>query len=320
MELDDGKMEFRQHSTYGKLSVSSGDHWSDRGGKHADSVECCDKQPVVASGVETSTLDNSSASGCSYGTNGTRTRKRKSRWDCPAEECMHPKKPNVDNDIPPGFSSPCNEPVLPATASSTAVSFRGRDAFSKHSSEIVLADSQERFTARLSVSYGVPSSVVRQFGVLEAEDVPVWTVAPGLPFHPFPPLPPCASDKGEQPTLVAKCVGEPVEKTGQGNAACYSGKKRTMSCSLDPPEMNITMASEHPDFQPGEGSYNLGRKYFRQQKWNHSKLAPPWLRMKNGWGHSASTRNGVPGVDFGNGTNQFADSYTSENINWRGEF
>ncbi|KAH6785799.1 hypothetical protein C2S51_038254 [Perilla frutescens var. frutescens] len=321
MEMDDGKMEFRQHSTYGKLSVSSGDHRSDRDGKHADSVECCEKQPVVASGVETSTLDHSSS-----GTNGTRTRKRKSRWDM--EECVRPRirtglsgdgKPNVDDDIPPGFSSLCNDPPVPAIACSNTLHRQERDTSFKLPSDIELADSQERFIARMPLSFGIPSSVVQQFGVLEAEAADVWTVAPGLPFHPFPPLPPCAGDKGEQQTSVPKCDSEPV----QDNVAClahYSGKKRTMTCSLDPPEMNNSMENEHPEFQREEGSYNLGKKYFRQQKWNQSKLGPPWLRLRNGWGNSGGSRNGVPGVDFGNETNQFGDSYNSEGINWRGEF
>ncbi|XP_057773185.1 histone-lysine N-methyltransferase ASHH2-like [Salvia miltiorrhiza] len=285
MEMDDGKMEYRQHSTYGKLSVSSGDHWSDRGGKHADSVECCDKLPVVVSGIETSTLDHSSASGCINETNGTRTRKRKSRWDTPPEECMHPGiranlsgdgRQNVDNDTPPGFSTPCNDTIVPAAAFSNAPSHQERETVIKHQSSIVLADSQDRFVACMPVSYGIPSSLVQQSGVLEGEAAEVWTVAPGLPFHPFPPLPPCVSNKGKQSSPLAKCVSEPLEKTGQDDAVRYSGKKRTMTCSLDTPEMNISTA--HPNFQPEEGSHDMGRKYFRQQKLNHSKFGPPWLR------------------------------------------
>ncbi|KAL1561204.1 [histone H3]-lysine(4) N-trimethyltransferase [Salvia divinorum] len=264
MEMDDAKMEFRQHSTYSKSSVSSGDHRSDRGGKHADSVESCDKQPVVLSGIETSAPNLSSASGCSYGTNGTRTRKRKSRWDTPPEECMHPsfraslsgdRNQNADNDIPPGFSTPCNDSITPATTCSNALSHQERERFSKLPSGIVLADSQDRFVARMPVSYGIPSSLMQQFGVL-GEAAAVWTVAPGLPFHPFPPLPPCASDKGEEPTPAAKCVSEPLEKAVQDDIAShvrYSGKKRTMT------EMNTSIKNEHPDFQQEEGPRKLGR-------------------------------------------------------------
>lgn len=336
MEMDDGKMEFHQRSSYGKLSVSSCDQWSDRGGNPAESIECCNTQSVVASGVvETSSLDHSSASGCSNGTNGTRIRKRKSRWDNPVEENMHPRirtslsgdgKPNVDEDIPPGFSSPCNDSMVPAIASSAALNRQGREMCIKRPLDIiVLADSQERFIARMPVSYGVPSTVVQQFGVLEVEAADVWTVAPGLPFQPFPPLPPYANNKGDPPTSAAKCASfsEPAEKAEQDNGTCvarHSGQKRMMTCSSDPPEMNISMANERPDFQREGGSYNLGRKYFKQQKWNHSKLVPPWVRMRNGWGHPGNTRNGLPGVGFGNGANQFRNPYISEDFNWRGEF
>lgn len=330
MEVDDGKREFRQNSTYGK---SSGDQWSvrggkhadssdrdfkhadssdrggkhdssDRGGKRADSVECCDKESVVVTGFETSTLDPSSASGGSHGADGTRRRKRKSRWDIPAEECMHPRirtsfsgdgKQNVDDDVPPGFSSPCNGSIIPA-------SNQERETSVKHPSNIVSADSQERFIARMPLSYGIPSSLVQQFGVLETEAAELWTVAPGLPFHPFPPLPPTAIKKGEQLTAAAKCVSEPLEKTGEDDDVCYSGKKRTSPCSLDQPDINISMANEHQDFPGQEGSYSLGRKYFRQQKLNHSKL------VRNGWEDRGSTRNGVPGVGLEHGTNQFGDS------------
>ncbi|XP_042059152.1 histone-lysine N-methyltransferase ASHH2-like [Salvia splendens] len=265
MEMDDGKREFRQQSTNGKLSVSSGDHRNGRGGKHADSVESCDKQPVVVSGIETSAPNLSSASGCSNGTNGTRTRKRKSRWDTPPEECMHPnirarlsvdRNQNADNDIPPGFSTPCNDSIIPATTCSNAISHQERETFRKHPSGIVLADSQDRFVARMPVSYGIPSSLMQQFGVI-GEAAAVWTVAPGLPFHPFPPLPPCASDKGEEPSPVAKCVNEPLEKSRQDDVAShvrYSGKKRT------PTEMNISIENEHPDFQQEEGSRKLGSR------------------------------------------------------------
>lgn len=333
MEMDDGKKEYRHNSTYGKSSVSSGDQWSvlggkhadssdrggkhadssdrggkhgdssDRGRKHADSVECCDKESVVVSGFETSTIDHSSASGCSHGTEGTRRRKRKSRWDIPAEECMHPRirtsfsgagKLNVDDDIPPGFSSPRSDPIIPA-------SNQERETSIKHPSNIVLADSQERFIARMPLSYGIPTSLMQQFGILEAEAAEVWTVAPGLPFHPFPPLPPSATEKGERLTTAAKCASEPLEKTGQEDVR-LSGKKRTLTCCLDQPDMNISMANGHQDCLGEEGSYILGRKYFRQQKLNQSKL------VRNGWEHLGSTRNGVRGVSLGNGTDQFGDS------------
>ncbi|KAK4433721.1 Histone-lysine N-methyltransferase ASHH2 [Sesamum alatum] len=333
-ETDDWKTEFHQRSNHGRSSVSY-DHWNDRAGKPAEATECCNTQIVVGPGTaEASTLDHSFASGSTCGTNGTRTRKRKSRWDNPAEEHLHPKimtnllgdgKPNNDEDIPPGFSPPCIDSMVPANASSAAPNRQERDTCKNHPFDVVLGDSQQRFIARMPVSYGVPSSVMKQFGVRQAETAEVWTVAPGLPFQPFPPLPPYARDTGGPPTSAAKCasLSEPAEKPEQGagdSVAHHSGQNHMSTHNVDPPEINISNANDRPEFQREGGSSSLGRKYFRQQKWNPSKLVPPWVRMRNSWGYGGNTRNGGPGVCSGNGVNQFRNSYNSEEFNWRGEF
>ncbi|KAI3464563.1 hypothetical protein Pfo_021226 [Paulownia fortunei] len=335
MERDDGRIEFHQRSSYGGLSATY-DHWSERGGKPSEAINSCETQSVAASGtVETSTLDLSSASGSSCGTKGTKTRKRKSRWDNPVEEYPHARtrtnlagddeKLNIDEDIPPGFSSPCNGPMVPSDASSTAINHQEREMrIKQHPFDIILGDSQLRFAACMPVSYGVSYSVVQQFGVLQAETSEDWTIAPGVPFHPFPPLPPYARGKGDQPTSAARCVSlcEPAEKAEQcrdTGVTYHTGQKHTRTCNTDPPEKNVSVANGRPDFQQG-GSYSLGRKYFRQQKWNHLKLAPPWVRMRNGWGYAGNNaRNGLPGVGLGNGANEFRNSYNSEAVYWRGE-
>ncbi|KAL8467061.1 hypothetical protein ACS0TY_035953 [Phlomoides rotata] len=311
LETDDRKVEFHQQSSYGKLSVSSGD----RSGKPSESTECYDTQ-VVASGA----VDHSPASGCSNGTNGTRIRKRKSRWDNPADEYVHPRirtglsGDGIDEDAPPGFSSPCK-----VSMGSTALDHQERDTCVKHPCNIILADFQERFIACMPVTYGVPSSVVKQFGALEAEAADIWSVAPGLPFHPFPPLPPSINNKEDQPT---SSFSEAVDKADLNNGVCFarhSDKKRT-TWSSDAPMNNNLVANELPDFQQEGYSGNLGRKYFRQHKLNHSKLPPPWIRMRNGWGSTGNPRNSIPGVGFGNGANQFVNPYFSGDFNWRGEF
>ncbi|KAL0365915.1 UNVERIFIED_CONTAM: Histone-lysine N-methyltransferase ASHH2 [Sesamum radiatum] len=325
--------EFHQRLNHGKSSVSY-DHWNDRAGKPAEATECFNTQKIASGTAEASTLDHSFASSFSSGTNGTRTRKRKSRWDNPAEEHLLPKimtnllgdgKPNNDEDIPPGFSPPCIDSMVPANASSAAPNRQERDTSINHPFDVVLGDSQQRFIARMPVSYGVPSSVMQQFGVRQAETAEVWTVAPGLPFHPFPPLPPHARNTGDPPTSAAKCasLSGPAEKSEQvtdNSVAHHSGQKHMTTLSVDPPEINISIANDRPEFQREGGSSSLGRKYFRQQKWNPSKLVPPWVRMRNSWGYGGNTRNGVPGVCSGNGANQFRNSYNSEEFNWRGEF
>ncbi|XP_011074812.1 histone-lysine N-methyltransferase ASHH2 isoform X1 [Sesamum indicum] len=331
-ETDDWKTEFHQRLSHGRSSLSY-DHWNDRAGKPAEATECFNTQKIAPGTAEASTLDHLFASGSSSGTNGTRTRKRKSRWDNPAEEHLHPKimsnllgdgKPNNDEDIPPGFSPPCIDSMVPANVSSAAPTHQERDTSINHPFDVVLGDSQQRFIARMPVSYGVPSSVMQQFGVRQAETAEVWTVAPGLPFHPFPPLPPYARNTGDPPTVAAKCasLSEPAEKSEQvtcNSVTHHSGQKHMTTHSVDPPEINISFANDRPEFQR-EGGSSLGRKYFRQQKWNPSKLVPPWVRMRNSWGYGGNTRNGVPGVCSGNGANQFRNSYNSEEFNWRGEF
>ncbi|KAL7086177.1 hypothetical protein ACP275_14G323400 [Erythranthe tilingii] len=324
MEMDDRKMEFHQRG-YGRLS---NDRWNDQSGKPAEVAECRDTEITTASlSVETST-PNHSASGCSAGTNGTRTRKRKSRWDTPPDENLHSRirtnmsgdgKTDSDDDVPPGFSSPCIDSVDP-DASSTAFNRQGRDTCIKLPFDTVLGDLQQRYISSIPLSYGVPFSLMQQCG----------NAAPGLPFHPFPPLPPHAHNKGDhRPASVAECasfseVAEKSEQDNNNNAACvthHSGEKRPLSWSMDPPEMNNSAENDRPDFQReggGGGSYSLGRKFFRQQKWNHSKQVPPWVRMRNGWaGHAGNTRNDTAGVGFGNGANQFR---SCDDSNWRGDF
>ncbi|PIN14114.1 Histone-lysine N-methyltransferase [Handroanthus impetiginosus] len=302
IETEDRKIEFHPRPSYSSLSASSLDHWSNRGGKPAEVIECCATRTEAASGTAQTSI-HSSMTVYNSGTNGARPRKRKSRWDDPAEEHLHPLirtnlsddgKPNIAKDIPPGFSAPCNGSMVPTDASSTALNCQERDASIKNPFDIVLGDSQQRFVASMSVSYGMPSVLMQQLGVIQSETAEGWTVAPGLPFHPFPPLPPYARGKGETPTLAAKCASssEPAENSEQSNNTCvahHSGQKRPI-CSVYPSEMDISLANDRPDFQQEGGSYSLGRKYFRQQRWNQSKLAPPWVRMRNGWGIAGNTR------------------------------
>lgn len=330
MERDDGRTEFHQRSSHGGLSVSY-DHWSDRGGKPLEVINSSETQSVAASGTtETCTLDLSASSG-SCGTNEPKTRKRKSRWDNPVEyphsrtrtNLVGDEKLNIDEDVPPGFSSPCNGPMVPSDASSTAINHQEREMrIKQHPFNITLGDPQLRFVARMPVSYGVPHSVVQQFGVLQAETSECWTIAPGVLFHPFPPLPPCAPCEEDRPTSTARCasLSEPAEKAGQCSDTCgpiQTGQQQTMTCSMDPPEKNVSVANGRPDFQQG-GSNSLGRKFFRQQKWNHLKLPPPWVRMRNGWGHAGNNaRNGLPGVGLANGANDFRNSYNPEEVHRR---
>lgn len=329
MERDDGIFEYHQPSSHGGSTVSY-DHWSERGGKPSEATNSIGTQSVAASGTaETSPLELS-ASGSSCRTNEPKTRKRKSRWDNPPE---HPHtrnrnnlvgddKHNIDEDIPPGFSNPCNGSTIPSDASSTATYHQEREMRAKLHSNIVLGDPQLRFIARMPVSYGVPNSVMQQFGVPQGEISEGWTIAPGVPFLPFPPLPPSATSELDRSTSARFASSSaPIEKAGQSNDTCMAyetDQQNTQTCSMDFSEKNASVANGRPDSQQG-GSCNLGRKYFRQQKWNPPKL-PPWVRIRNGWGPAGNNaRSGSPGVGLANGANDFRNSCNSEE-DYRREF
>ncbi|CAN6936203.1 unnamed protein product [Brassica oleracea] len=97
----------------------------------------------------------------------TNGRKRKSRWDQPSTSKEQRIMTDVQDDLPPGFSSPCTD-----------------------APNAVTAQPQAKFLSRLTVSYGIPLSIVHQCGLPCKDDPSSWSVAPGVPFSPFPPLPP----------------------------------------------------------------------------------------------------------------------------------
>lgn len=317
MERDDGALEYHQPTSNGGLSVSY-DQRSDRGGNPTEATNSLETQQVAASvSAETSILELSASGSSCRTSEQPKTRKRKSRWDTPVE-LLDPKcrnnlvgddKHNVDEDMPPGFGTPCNVPMIPSDASSTATDHQEREMQMKQCClNIVLGEPQLRFSARVPITYGVPYSVMQRFEVPQAEISDGWTTAPGVPFHPFPPLPPCSPAELDRSTS-ARCAStsEPIQMAGQSSDTCLTYQtyqQNTQTCSMDSPEKNVPAAVGRPDLQQG-GSCSLGRKFFRQQKFIQSKL-PPWVRMRNGWGSAGNNaRIGLPGVGLANGANEF---------------
>ncbi|CAI9786607.1 unnamed protein product [Fraxinus pennsylvanica] len=137
-----GRMEFHPRSSYTKFSVAH-DHGSQI--KPSQAMECFETQSMPESCTGNTGVPDISASGDNCGNSGTKKRKRKSRWDNPSEACP---TPNINGDGPPGFLSP------------------------------FLGDSQQRFSSRLPVSYGVPFTIIKQYGGHEAEASKGWAVAP----------------------------------------------------------------------------------------------------------------------------------------------
>ncbi|KAL0360281.1 UNVERIFIED_CONTAM: Histone-lysine N-methyltransferase ASHH2 [Sesamum radiatum] len=268
MERDDGKIEFHnQHFSYGGLSVSY-NHLCDGGAKPSEQINTPEMQSGAASGtVETSTPDLPSALGTICGNNTTKTRKRKSRWDNPVEEYPHSRsrinvagddKLNTDEDAPPGFSSPCNGGHrVQSIAASTTMNHQERETCIKqHPVDIISGDSQSRFVARMPLSYGISYSLMQQFGIRKAETSDCWTVAPGVPFHPFPPLPSYPHSKEELPTSAAGCASfsETAEKMEQNNDTCityHTGQIHPGLCSINPPEQNVSVANGPQIFSKG---------------------------------------------------------------------
>ena len=83
----------------------------------------------------------------------------------------------ADDEVPPGFES----------------QLECRPAQLSIGSEVAPGLCMERYQPSLSISYGVPVTLVQHFGTPESEGGQChqkWKVAPGVPFSPFPPLPP----------------------------------------------------------------------------------------------------------------------------------
>ncbi|XP_051124458.1 histone-lysine N-methyltransferase ASHH2-like isoform X2 [Andrographis paniculata] len=302
MERDSGRSEFNCHSSYGDSSISN-DKAGDKTVKPSDFICSNEKQALAASGA--TEVSAPSVSGGSCGNNRVNSLKRKSRWDIPVGEYSHSRiRTCIEEDAPPGFSSPCNGRVVQSDASSNAIRHcEVHMDLKKHPHDVILGDAQPRFAARIAVSYGVPSSIMQKVGARH-ETSEGWAVAPAVPFHPFPPLPPFSYEEGARKSSAATCppTGEYTEKTVEH---C----KRT--CRSNPLDSNLPALDRLPDLRQGV-SCSLGRKYFRQQKWNHSKLTPPWIRMKNGRSYNGNnTGNDSPGAS------DFRHAYNSQEVSWQ---
>ncbi|ESQ27388.1 hypothetical protein EUTSA_v10017998mg [Eutrema salsugineum] len=204
----------------------------------------------------------------------TNGRKRKSRWDQPSMSKEHRTmtvssqqtdvtngNQDVQDDLPPGFSSPCMD-----------------------APDAVTAQPQQKFLSRLPVSYGIPLSIVHQFGSPGKEDPTSWSVAPGMPFYPFPPLPPVSH--GE---FFAKRNGA-VCSSSMGNPTC-SNEILPATTVPNQSSWNIPSVAGTDSTAPNrkrEFSSDIGTSYFRQQKQN----VPPWMR-NNGW--EKTVNSPIPG-------------------------
>ncbi|XP_017981320.1 PREDICTED: histone-lysine N-methyltransferase ASHH2 isoform X2 [Theobroma cacao] len=362
-DKDEGKMEFHRGLDCNRVPASN-NHWREQAIRPTEAISC-----VMQSVVATTSVDTASREGCSSSstgvcqTNSTKIRKRKSRWDQPAETekigSRSPKKLqysslpvlvestpdhidkmsqgdkecrdcvckgeaiNVDNgrhsfqeDVPPGFSSPPNASLVSSTAPSTAIEFP--KPYQLKCPDVIIALPQKRFISRLPVSYGIPLPILQQFGSPQGECVESWIIAPGMPFHPFPPLPPCPRDKKDtRPACTANSIGidedaEEGQRDSNRPATSYPDENIPCMAGGNQPDPDIPGTNIQQAFKRMRESYDLGKKYFRQQK----RKGPPWHKSE------CMGNNQIGGtccIDVGNVKNELRNSYFSDDITCRVE-
>ena len=249
--------------------------------------------------------------------------------DCPQAEKEEDDdaQHNLHDDVPPGFACPLNTSLVSSNASSSAPADQAQQTVT-HSNcnfEVVKGHPQKRFISLLPVSYGIPLSIVQQFGTTQqGETMQSWVVAPGTPFHPFPPLPPYPRDRRDPPPsqsvnpITRNQAGEEQQQQQQtchGSASsCHMDESTPSTSGASPPDVNVPCANNNQRIKRND----LGRRYFRQQKWNNnSKVRPPWHRKCTSWGFMGNNaRNGVlcGGLGIENLANEPKGPYCSEDV------
>lgn len=368
MDRSDCRVEFLRDSDSNRYSPSY-IHGHDKTGNTEEAISSIKQSVTTPNSDDTCTVEGCSASGTSgFPTNGTISRKRKSRWDEPGEirsdlistqqkvpetqpsllQKSHavPKnelginrqdklkvengeddiRQNIDEDVPPGFSPddmgqlidedfPPGFSVL-SNSSSVATDIHHENVIpSEFPCEFVMGHPNGRFNNRLATSYGIPLPVAQQFGIPQAETLESWIVAPGMPFQAFPPLPPYPHGKrvSSQP-----CIRNQVTEN-MGEQRCHSDQNTTSTSGSAriPLDVQIHGAKNQRTYQRGNGKHSLGRRYFRQKKWNHPQVGPPWIQKRNGSGFMVNnSRNGMCGsVDVATVVNEVSGQSSSEYVN-----
>ncbi|KAK4370472.1 hypothetical protein RND71_009947 [Anisodus tanguticus] len=306
IDRDDCRINTHSGSQYNRCLLASQNQWCNLGCKPSEGAEYTCHSTVASVQADADVLDGSSAS-CSDidAVCRQRKRKRKSRWDQEAEAKSDPRNDSdvaddqrrmLDDDVPPGyefppgFSVPVKACRVLSDASSTAIYSPEERRCGEHPQPVVMGHLQQRFISRLPVSYGIPFSEVQQFGSPQKGRFDAWTVAPGIPFQPFPPLPPYPRDRRDFVPSAANLgvISELPQNDGEGWVTCSPGH-----LAQNPPSV-----SGADQLQDGNGnqlgcerasdSHNLGRKNFRKQRFNNSKLVPPWIRIRSDWQYTGN--------------------------------
>ncbi|KAG7032825.1 Histone-lysine N-methyltransferase ASHH2 [Cucurbita argyrosperma subsp. argyrosperma] len=375
-EREDGRLEAYRGSNCSRFTASHS-YRHDQDSRPTDAIDC-----VKQSSIPVSLPDAHPAEVCSVAStaghllDGQKIRKRKSRWDLPAdtsldlrfkeqklestlvqqfdssqidsvgvapmlidkvnsvdkdsslsdsvEVCCRQDEDiradsavqNIPEDIPPGFSSPFNLPVASSSPFSTVLDPPRQSIGNLSCAFSTVGHPQERYISRLPVSYGIPFSIVQQCGTSCAENMECWDVAPGVPFHPFPPLPPYP--RGTRDPLMSACGTADRQCSQEGQADSHDSRtsfsEEGTPCTSTTYQQDLCILSNNQQIlkQAKESSYDLGRRYFRQQKWRNTQFGPHWSQRRNQWGYQGNFRGGASTTGDENIPNEGINPYCSD--------
>lgn len=309
MDRDDNRVESHRSFNCNRFSASH-NHRHEQDLRPAEAIDCGQQSMLVTTSVDAGAQESCSTPSLDgVEIKGAKKRKRKSRWDQPAETNSHSdavisstdESQNIHEDVPPGFSCP----IRPLNAALNSGDHASRNtSHSGCSSDLVIGHPKEKFNPRLPVSYGIPWSVAQQYGTPHAETTECWVTAPGMPFNPFPPLPPYPRDNKDcQPSNTnAMEIDQPGEvkqwdANGLVNCPDYMNPSTTGANSED---TNLQCEdNKHDAKRLKSDSNDLGTKYFRQQKWNNSKIHRPWFRRNAGKCNESNSSGDMCSIDVG---------------------
>lgn len=179
---------------------------------------------------------------------------------------------HISDDAPPGFSSPLkNHQVVPGASASNC---SPQVPNSNCACEVVSGHSQKRYLPHLPVSYGIPLAFVQQLGTPKEEAGSGWAIAPGVPFHPFPPLPKYPRGQTEPPVQPSASTHKRM-KHGMGDEVSQANINH-MDPHIDSADTTTAVVMSQEAATTGENyphmlekgrlppSDGLGRRYYRQ--------------------------------------------------------
>ncbi|KAF3640375.1 putative premnaspirodiene oxygenase-like [Capsicum annuum] len=297
IDRDDCHINTHSGSQYNRC-LASQNQWL--GCKPSEGAEYTCHSTVASVQADASVLDGSSGSCSDIGAAFRPSKhKRESRWDQEAEAKSDPKNESdvadnqwqvVDDDVPPGFSVPVKAFKVLSDDSSTAIYSTEESSCGEHPQPVFMGQLQQQFISRLPVSYGIPFSEVQLFGSPQKGIYDAWTVAPGIPFQPFPPLPPYPCDRRDIVPAAANpgIINELPQNAGEDWGTCSPGYLAQNPPSVSGADQPQGGNKNKHGPKRASDSHNFGRKHFRKQKYNNSKLVPPWIRIRSGWEYAGN--------------------------------